>query len=122
MMKRIISLVLCFLVLFAVGALQDCSLARPHIVEAREEGWSKHASGLLYKVLTSGPKAGPRPSVTDRCTVHYRGRIAGDDSGYVFDSSYKRGSPSTFAPDSVILGWKIALTMMRPGDKWQVRK
>ncbi len=38
----------------------------------------------------------------------------------VFDSSYKRGKPITFAPRQVIKGWTEALQMMKEGDKWRL--
>jgi FKBP-type peptidyl-prolyl cis-trans isomerase 2 len=38
----------------------------------------------------------------------------------VFDSSYKRGKPITFAPRQVIKGWTEAMKLMREGDKWEL--
>lgn len=37
--------------------------------------------------------------------------------GTEFDSSYKRGSPTTFAPNQVIKGWTEAMQLMVEGDK-----
>merc|ERR1711865_419696 len=37
-----------------------------------------------------------------------------------FDSSYKRGSPTTFAPNQVIKGWTEAMQYMVEGDKWEM--
>merc|ERR1712151_1185825 len=37
-----------------------------------------------------------------------------------FDSSYKRGSPTTFAPNQVIKGWTEAMQLMVEGDKWEM--
>merc|ERR1712179_235843 len=37
-----------------------------------------------------------------------------------FDSSYKRGDPTTFAPDQVIKGWTEAMQLMVEGDKWEM--
>ena len=48
---------------------------------------------------------------------HYEGRLL---DGTVFDSSRKRGSPTTFAPNQVIKGWTEALQLMRPGDRWEL--
>ena len=36
-----------------------------------------------------------------------------------FDSSYKRGSPTTFAPNQVTKGWTEAMQLMVEGDKWE---
>merc|ERR1712226_1301910 len=37
-----------------------------------------------------------------------------------FDSSYKRGEPTTFAPNQVIKGWTEAMQLMVEGDKWEM--
>ena len=42
---------------------------------------------------------GAKPLVSTPCSCHYEGSLI---DGTVFDSSYKRGSPSTFAPNQVI--------------------
>ena len=72
-------------------------------------------SGLQYKVLTEGH--GEVAKASDKVKVHYEGRLT---DGTVFDSSYKRGQPATFAPNQVIKGWTEALTMMPAGSKWQL--
>ena len=72
-------------------------------------------SGLQYKVLTTG--SGPKPTTNDTVIVHYRGTLI---DGKEFDSSYKRGEPSTFPVTSVIKGWTEALLMMNTGSKWQL--
>ena len=38
----------------------------------------------------------------------------------MFDSSYKRGKPTTFAPNQVIKGWTEIMQLMVEGDKWEV--
>jgi len=48
---------------------------------------------------------------------HYRGTLI---NGKEFDSSYKRGSPATFAPNQVIKGWTEAMQLMKEGDKWEL--
>jgi len=40
--------------------------------------------------------------------------------GSEFDSSYKRGQPTTFAPNQVIKGWTEAMQLMVEGDKWEM--
>merc|ERR1711920_854239 len=37
-----------------------------------------------------------------------------------FDSSYKRGSTTSFAPNQVIKGWTEAMQLMVEGDKWEM--
>jgi FKBP-type peptidyl-prolyl cis-trans isomerase FklB len=72
-------------------------------------------SGLQYKVLVKGN--GEVPLANDKVKVNYEGRLI---DGTVFDSSYKRGEPTEFTPNQVIMGWKEALTMMPVGSKWQL--
>lgn len=72
-------------------------------------------SGLQYKVLVAG--TGEKPQATDRVKVNYEGKLL---NGTVFDSSYKRGQPMTFACNQVIKGWTEALTNMSVGSTWMV--
>lgn len=82
-----------------------------------KEGVKTHESGMQYKVLKSGDQGGESPTVADKVTIHYEGRLL---DGTVFDSSYKRGEPATFPLSNLIKGWQIALPMMKPGDKWTI--
>ena len=70
-----------------------------------KEGVVTLASGLQYKVLKAGDGM-EHPLVNAPCECHYEGRTAANyPSGPVFDSSYARGQPTTFAPNQVIGGW-----------------
>ncbi len=82
---------------------------------AKRDSVKQTASGLQYKILTAG--TGDIPTATDRVKVNYEGRLT---DGTVFDSSYKRGQPATFACNQVIKGWTEALTMMPVGSKWEL--
>lgn len=73
------------------------------------------ADGLQYKVIEEG--SGDSPAATDTVTVNYEGRLL---NGQVFDSSYQRGKPVTFAVNGVIKGWQEALVMMKPGAVWEL--
>ena len=73
------------------------------------------ASGLQYKIISSGQGASPK--ATDKVTTHYRGTLI---DGTEFDSSYSRNQPSSFPVNGVIPGWTEALQLMQPGDKWQL--
>lgn len=85
---------------------------------AKKEGVTVLPSGLQYKVLKAAANASaPKPGPSDPCVCHYEGTLI---DGTVFDSSRKRGSPATFAPNQVISGWTEALQMMREGDHWQL--
>lgn len=81
----------------------------------KKPGVTTLPSGLQYEVLTegSGPKPGPRSSVT----THYHGTLT---NGKVFDSSYQRGEPATFGVNQVIAGWTEALQLMPEGSKWRL--
>src|SRR6266496_854618 len=56
-----------------------------------KEGVVALPSGLQYKVLKEG--TGPKPSASDTVVCNYRGTLI---DGTEFDSSYKRGQPTTF--------------------------
>jgi len=73
-------------------------------------------SGLQYKVLREG-EGDSHPSVGSPCLCHYSGQLL---DGTVFDSSYERGEPTTFAPNQVIKGWTQAMQLMVEGDKWEL--
>ncbi len=73
------------------------------------------ADGLQYRVLEKGN--GPKPSATSTVTVDYEGRFV---DGKVFDSSYKRGQPTSFPVNGVIAGWTEALQLMPTGSTWEL--
>jgi FKBP-type peptidyl-prolyl cis-trans isomerase FklB len=72
-------------------------------------------SGLQYKILTAG--TGAKPTASDTVVCNYRGTLV---NGTEFDSSYKRGQPSSFPVGGVIKGWTEALQLMPVGSKWQL--
>ena len=82
---------------------------------AKKDGVKVLPSGLQYKVLTQG--SGAIPTSDDEVKVNYEGRLI---DGTVFDSSYKRGEPTTFKANQVIKGWTEALTQMPVGSKWEL--
>ena len=82
---------------------------------AKKEGVVTLPSGLQYKVLASGE--GENPKADSKVTVHYRGTLI---NGKEFDSSYGRGEPTTFSLGGVIPGFREAISLMKPGAKWQV--
>ena len=83
---------------------------------AKAPGVKVTASGLQYKVLSSGPAAGDHPGPQDEVKVDYVGQTALD--GHVFDSSLDRGAPAVMGLAELVPAWKEALPMMRPGDEW----
>ncbi len=80
-----------------------------------KEGVNVTASGLQYKVLSSG--TGKMPTAESSVTVHYTGKLI---DGTVFDSSVERGEPATFGVSQVISGWTEAMQLMHEGDKWEL--
>jgi len=80
------------------------------------EGVITLPSGLQYKVLEEGAGL-EHPTVSTPCECHYAGRLL---DGTEFDSSYSRGTPTTFAPNQVIKGWTEAMQLMVVGDKWEM--
>ncbi|WP_084398688.1 FKBP-type peptidyl-prolyl cis-trans isomerase [Henriciella aquimarina] len=86
--------------------------------DSSNEDVQKTDSGLEYVVLESGDESGKSPTPSDTAVVYYEGRFA--ENGEVFDSAFQRGEPIMFKPGEVIPGWKEALTMMKPGDRWLI--
>lgn len=80
-----------------------------------KEGVVTLPSGIQYKVLVEG--AGAKPTLESTVVAHYQGTLV---DGTVFDSSYERGEPATFALSRVVAGWQEVLPMMAVGSKWQV--
>lgn len=72
------------------------------------------ASGLQYEVMVQGN--GEKPGPKDSVTCHYKGSLL---NGTVFDNSYDRGEPITFALNGVIPGWTEGLQLMTVGSKYK---
>lgn len=85
----------------------------PEDVGAAPADASKTASGLRYKILSSGA-GGASPKSADSVSVHYSGWTP---DGKLFDSSVTRGRPARFALNRVIGGWTEGLQLMKKGDK-----
>lgn len=80
------------------------------------DGWNFEPGGVRWRWLTY--RASPdRPSVTDRITVHYEGRLI---DGTVFDSSYPRGTPASFPLGRLVKGWQIAIPNMGVGETIEI--
>ena len=84
----------------------------PDVKEAPADA-SKTASGLASKVLQAG-KGDKKPAAADTVTVHYSGWTT---DGKLFDSSVKRGQPTSFPLNGVIKGWTEGLQLMVEGEK-----
>jgi len=77
------------------------------------DGWRVTPSGLRWRRI-AGDGSGARPGPTDQVTVHYVGTFA---DGREFDSSVRRGEPTTFPLNRVIDGWQEGVALMGVGDK-----
>eukprot|EP00930_Biecheleria_cincta_P003167 TRINITY_DN1040_c0_g1_i1.p1 TRINITY_DN1040_c0_g1~~TRINITY_DN1040_c0_g1_i1.p1 ORF type:complete len:254 (-),score=73.01 TRINITY_DN1040_c0_g1_i1:87-788(-) len=119
-----------FALLSLPGALAGTNEVGKKFLEenAKRPGVVTLPSGLQYKVLREG-SGESHPLVGTSCECHYAGTtpsltpdaIEKEEGDWnEFDSSYKRGSPTSFAPNQVIKGWTEAMQLMVEGDKWQM--
>lgn len=83
----------------------------------QQEGVHELPKGVLYEIQKSGNPQGRRPDLRSVVCVHYTGRLI---NGCVFDDSRRDGIPAAFRLYEVIDGWQIALSQMRPGDRWTI--
>lgn len=72
----------------------------------------KTPSGITIKMLKEGK--GNSPKASDTVKVHYRGTLA---DGKEFDSSYKRGEPTSFPLSRVIPCWTEGIQLLKVGGK-----
>merc|ERR1712190_560370 len=95
---------------------------------AKKPGVITLPSGLQYKVLREGTGE-DHPTADSSCECHYAGTTPALTPNAIdipeadwkeFDSSYKRGSTTSFAPKQVIKGWTEAMQLMVEGDKWEM--
>merc|ERR1712187_474792 len=64
--------------------------------------------------------AGTTPSLTPNAVDVPDSTDAINKDWNDFDSGYKRGSTTSFAPNQVIKGWTEAMQLMVEGDKWEM--
>ena len=78
----------------------------------------KTGSGLEYIVLASGPASGIAPLPQQSAKIYYEGRL--NSGGRAFDSAFDRGAPDVYELSILVPGFREALGMMRPGDRWMI--
>ena len=79
---------------------------------AKQPGVVTTESGLQYQIVEEG--SGKSPTATDQVTVNYRGTKV---DGTEFDSSFKRGKPTSFPLNGVVKGWTEGLQLIKEGGK-----
>ncbi len=84
--------------------------------KGKEEGVTRLAKGVCYKVLQSGTEGGKQPTPNSVVSCHYLDRTI---DGKCFDTSLG-GYPLAIRLRDLIEGWVIALQQMRVGDKWEI--
>jgi len=99
----------------AAEALANLEAGQKYLEEnAKKEGVQVTESGIQYQVISEG--TGEKPAATDTVKVHYVGTLINGDE---FDSSVKRGQPSTFPLNRVIAGWTEGVQLMPVGSKFK---
>ena len=78
-------------------------------------GWTTTASGLQAHRDSAARRGAAHPTPGCMVTVNYEGRLI---NGGLFDSSFARHEPATFALGRVIKGWGEGVPMMRAGETW----
>jgi FKBP-type peptidyl-prolyl cis-trans isomerase FklB len=127
--------VLAFFVLFGGVSAGTNEVGKAYLADMKgKPGVVTLPSGLMYKVLKEGTGE-DHPTVDSPCECFYAGTTPSltpnaadvpDDTEALnkdwndFDSGYKRGSTTTFAPNQVIKGWTEAMQLMVEGDKWEM--
>ena len=112
-MKKTIILGLFSLATLACSQAEPVMPETPKDVAAAPADAETTASGLASKMIEKGSgKANPK--ATDTVTVHYSGWTT---DGKLFDSSVKRGKPTSFPLNGVIAGWTEGVQLMTEGEK-----
>jgi FKBP-type peptidyl-prolyl cis-trans isomerase len=79
---------------------------------AKKNGVVTTESGLQYQIIREGD--GVKPTERDTVEVNYEGKNL---DGKVFDSSYERGTTTTFPLNGVIKGWTEGLQYVGEGGE-----
>jgi FKBP-type peptidyl-prolyl cis-trans isomerase FklB len=80
----------------------------------KAEGVVALSSGVQYKILKAGD--GPKPTDASTVTANYRGTLL---DGTEFDKTVE-GKPAKLKVAGLIQGWRVALSAMPAGSRWQV--
>ncbi len=94
-------------------APKKVEIPAPADVAAPPKDAEKTKSNLASKILKPGTGK-DHPKETDKVSVHYSGWTT---DGKMFDSSKKRGRPSSFPLNRVIAGWTEGVQLMVEGEE-----
>ena len=97
----------------ATTVANDSADARFLLENAKKPGVHTTPSGLQYVVNKSGQ--GKTPVATNTVEVNYEGKLINNQ---IFDSSFERGQPISFALNQVIPGWTEGLQLMQEGAEY----
>ena len=61
--------------------------------------------------------SGRQPAIDSPCEIHFSGKLL---DGREFESSYKMGLTTLYAPQQLIAGFKEALLLMKEGSMWEL--
>jgi FKBP-type peptidyl-prolyl cis-trans isomerase FkpA len=100
-----------FALTLALATTAASAQADPLAAAAAEPGAVVTESGLVFRTIKAGKGASPKG--VDSVRVHYRGTFT---DGREFDSSYKRGEPTTFPLKGVIKCWTEGVARMKVGE------
>ena len=118
--ELILRVILTSLVVFMMGYVFQLwmrkryppGFAAPADVRSPPLDAERHMRGLCSKIIVPG-KGRRYPESTSSVTVHYTGWTT---NGRMFDSSWMRGTPSTFKLEQLIEGWRQGLELMVVGE------
>jgi FKBP-type peptidyl-prolyl cis-trans isomerase len=100
------------------AAGRNAAAAREYLERnAKSPGVTTTASGLQYKIIEPGNPNAASPRPTDLVSLSFRGSLL---DGKEFDSSSTPGSAATVQVNGVMKAWTEALTLMKPGARWQL--
>lgn len=111
---------LIFIIEYFETKLSDAEIAgKKYYDEQKATGeWIEHEDGYLYKWLSAPPAAdAEKPDAGQEVLAHYVGTLI---DGTEFDSSIRRGQPTSFALRQVIPGWTSCVQLMAAGSKMRV--
>jgi FKBP-type peptidyl-prolyl cis-trans isomerase FkpA len=111
-MKKSVSVLLPISILGLAAGIAMAASPTPaaSAARAKPEASETLPSGIVVKHTKTG--TGANPQASDTVQVHYRGKLV---DGTEFDSSYKRGKPTSFPLNGVIPCWTQGLQQMKVG-------